>query len=147
MESKKGEHKLVNSRTIAYSIVLILLVAVEAFLISLRSDLDVLFLRTPGMLFQEQPDGSISNLYNYQLLNNTTEEYTIEFKLIGRKGGLQLIGEKIPTVAGNDKAEGALFINIPGNSLESGKNNIIIGVYSKNKLINKVKTTFFGPIK
>ena len=28
-----------------------------------------------------------------------------------------------------------------------GKNNIVIGVYSGDKLITKVKTTFFGPMK
>lgn len=144
---EKGEHKLVNIRTVAYSVVLFLLIGVEVFLFSMRADLDVLLLRTPGMLFQDQPDGTISNLYNYQILNNTPDDYKVEFKLIEMEGSIKIVGEKQPEVDGNEKAEGAVFINIPKESLENGKNNIKIGVYSDDVLITIVKTTFFGPVK
>ena len=144
---EKGEHKLVNARTVAYSVVLFLLIAVEVFLFSMRSDLDVLLLRTPGMLYQDQPDGSISNLYNYQILNNTTDSYKVEFRLIDMQGSIKIVGEKQPEVDGNEKAEGAVFINVPKAGLKNGKNNIKIGVYADDKLITTVKTTFFGPIQ
>ncbi|HLO57088.1 MAG TPA: 4Fe-4S dicluster domain-containing protein [Saprospiraceae bacterium] len=144
---EKGERKLVNARTVAYSVVLFLLIAVEVFLFSMRSDLDVLLLRTPGMLYQDQPDGSISNLYNYQILNNTTDSYKVEFRLIDMQGSIKIVGEKQPEVDGNEKAEGAVFINVPKAGLKNGKNNIKIGVYADDKLITTVKTTFFGPVQ
>ena len=126
---------------------LFLLIAVEVFLFSMRSDLDVLLLRTPGMLYQDQPDGSISNLYNYQILNNTTDSYKVEFRLIDMQGSIKIVGEKQPEVDGNEKAEGAVFINVPKAGLKNGKNNIKIGVYADDKLITTVKTTFFGPVQ
>lgn len=145
---EKGEHKLFNIRTIAYSAVLLILIGVEIVLFSLRSDVEVLFLRTGGLLSQEQADGSISNLYNYQMINKTADSLTVEFKMIEPKSGtFEIIGGKKPAVSKNSKSEGAVFIKIPETMLDGGKNKILIGVYSGDKLITKVNTTFFSPVK
>jgi len=145
---EKGEHKFLNARTIAYSAVLFVLIGVEIVLFSLRSDVEVLFLRTGGLLSQEQSDGSISNLYNYQMINKTADSLTVEFKMLEPlTGAFEIIGGKKPAVGKNSKSEGAVFIKIPKDKLQGGKNKIVIGVYAEGKLITKVKTTFFGPIK
>ncbi|MBK8628038.1 MAG: cytochrome c oxidase accessory protein CcoG [Saprospiraceae bacterium] len=145
---EKGEHKFFTPRTIAYSAVLFILIAVEVILFSLRSDVEVLFLRTGGLLAQEQADGKISNLYNFQMINKTADSLNVEFKMLDPEAGtFEIIGGNKPAVGKNSKAEGAIFIKIPKDKLESGKNKIVIGVYSEGKLITKVKTTFFGPIK
>lgn len=62
-------------------------------------------------------------------------------------GTFEIVGGKTPTVEKNNKTEGALFIKIPKESLEGGKNKILVGVYSNGKLVTKVQTTFFGPMK
>lgn len=145
---EKGDRKIFNTRTIAYSVVLFVLIGVEVLLFSLRSDVEVLLLRTGGLLSQEQADGTISNLYNYQLINKTNDSLIIEFKLLQPDTGIfEIVGGAKPSVNKNSKSEGAAFIKIPKNNLESGKNKILVGVYSEGKLITKVKTTFFGPIK
>jgi len=145
---EKGEHKLFNARTIAYSAVLFILIGVEIVLFSLRSDVEVLFLRTGGLLAQEQADGSISNLYNFQMINKTSDSLNVEFKMIEPEtGSFEIIGGKKPSVSKNSKSEGAVFIKIPKEKLDGGKNKIIVGVYADGKLITKVKTTFFGPMK
>ena len=145
---EKGEHKLFTARTMAYSAVLLILIGVEVVLFSLRSDVEVLFLRTGGLLAQEQADGSISNLYNYQMINKTADSLSIEFKMLEPESGtFEIIGGKKPAVGKNNKSEGAVFIKIPKDKLEGGKNTILIGVYADGKLITKVKTTFFGPMK
>jgi hypothetical protein len=145
---EKGERNILNARTYAYSAVLLILIFVEILLFSLRSDVEVLFLRTGGLLAQKQADGTISNLYNYQLINKTSDSLTLEFKMLEPSfGNFEIVGGKQPSVRKNDKSEGALFIRIPGDKLESGKNNIVVGVYADGKLITKVKTTFFGPVK
>lgn len=144
----KGERNLLNTRTIAYSLVLIILIAVEVLLFTMRSDVDVLFLRTGGLLAQENTDGTVSNLYNYQLINKTSKSLSLEFKMLDPDtGNFEIIGGKKPEVDKNSNIKGTVFIKLPANSLKSGKNNIVIGVYEDGKLIRKVKTTFFGPIK
>ncbi|MFZ1559123.1 MAG: 4Fe-4S dicluster domain-containing protein, partial [Saprospiraceae bacterium] len=145
--TKKG-NKLINPRSIAYTGVLLGLIILEVVLFSLRSDVEVLLLRTGGLLSQENADGTISNLYNYQMINKTNDTYQMEFKMLEPASGtFEIVGGKSPTVEKNNKAEGALFIKIPKGQLEGGKNKIVVGVYSEGKLVTKVKTTFFGPIK
>lgn len=145
--TKKG-NKLINPRSIAYTGVLLGLIILEVVLFSLRSDVEVLLLRTGGLLSQENADGTISNLYNYQMINKTNDTYKMEFKMLEPASGtFEIVGGKSPTVEKNNKAEGALFIKIPKGQLEGGKNKIVVGVYSEGKLVTKVKTTFFGPIK
>jgi cytochrome c oxidase accessory protein FixG len=144
----KKENKLINPRSIAYTGVLLGLIILEVVLFSLRSDVEVLLLRTGGLLSQENADGTISNLYNYQMINKTNDTYKMEFRMLEPSSGtFEIVGGKSPTVEKNNKAEGALFIKIPKGQLEGGKNKIVVGVYSEGKLVTKVKTTFFGPIK
>lgn len=144
----KKENKLINARSIAYTAVLLGLIILEVVLFSLRSDVEVLLLRTGGLLSQENADGTVSNLYNYQMINKTNDSYHVEFKMLEPANGtFEIVGGKTPSVEKNNKSEGALFIKIPKEKLESGKNKILVGVYSNGKLITKVKTTFFGPIK
>ncbi|MEY3421636.1 MAG: hypothetical protein RIR48_1932 [Bacteroidota bacterium] len=144
----KKEHKLINPRSIAYTAVLLGMIILEVVLFSLRSDVEVLLLRTGGLLSQENADGTISNLYNYQLINKTNDTYQMEFRMLEPSSGtFEIVGGKTPTVEKNNKAEGALFIKIPKESLEGGKNKILVGVYSNGKLVTKVQTTFFGPMK
>jgi polyferredoxin len=145
---EKGKRNILNARTYAYSAVLFVLIFVEILLFTLRSDVEVLFLRTGGLLAQKQADGTISNLYNYQLINKTSDSLTLEFKMLKPAyGSFEIVGGKQPAVGKNDTSEGALFIRIPGDKLESGKNEIVVGVYGGGKLVTKVKTTFFGPVK
>ncbi|MBK9254330.1 MAG: cytochrome c oxidase accessory protein CcoG [Saprospiraceae bacterium] len=144
---EKRSTKIFNPRVLAYSAVLILLLAVEVLLFSLRSDVEVLILRTPGMLFQTQEDGRISNLYNYQMINKTSENYIVEFRLLNINGTVEVVGEQKPEVRKNGKSEGALFIKISKNDLKSRSNDIEVGVFAGDKMIEKVKTSFFGPVQ
>jgi hypothetical protein len=44
-------------------------------------------------------------------------------------------------------SEGAFFIDIPEAQLTDMKTRVRIAVYSGDKLIDKVKTNFLGPVK
>ena len=141
-----GRKKMFTPRVMAYSGVLSVLIILEIFLFALRTDVETLILRTPGMLFQEVNETTISNLYNYQVINKTSEEFQIEFRLESDYGNIRMVGEA-PLVKKNDISKGGLFIDMPKDKLKSRKNNIIVGVYSNGKLIDKVKTSFLGPEK
>ena len=134
-------------RVIAYSVVLSLLMIVEIFLLASRSDVESLFFRVPGMLYQRTEQGDISNLYNYQLINKTTKDFPIEFELLDSgKGKIRLVGDP-PVSLKDDVTEGVLFIDIPPDELESRKTRITISVQTDGKEIDQVKTTFLGPVK
>ena len=115
---------------------------------SLRSDVEVLLLRTGGLLSQEYADGTVSNLYNYQLINKTSKDFALEFRMMEpAEGTFEIVGGKTPSVGKNNKSEGAVFIRLNKDVLKSGKNNIVVGAYAGGILISKVKTSFFGPVK
>jgi cytochrome c oxidase accessory protein FixG len=135
-----------NSRVIAYTTVLVILIGLESFLFMSRGDIEVLLLRTPGMLFQKSDDGYISNLYNYQLINKKNEAYPIEFELENIDGKIEYVGQK-PTTVENENTEGVIFIKILPDDLESRKTTLTVLIKSNGKVIDKIKTNFLGPVK
>jgi polyferredoxin len=144
---KEGNQKLFTPRVIAYTAVLSILVLVNIVLLSMRTDVETLLLRTPGTLFQRVDEIYISNLYNYQVINKTQEELPVEFKLVGDiPGRIRLVG-KSPTAGADAVAEGALFIDLEAEALEGRKTEVLIEVYSNGELIDEVSTNFLGPVK
>lgn len=141
-----GKKKIFTTRVIAYSVVLGILLIVQGFLFTARTDVEALLLRTPGMLFQKVDEENISNLYNYQIINKTQERFPIEFKLQSDFGGIRLIGQP-PQAKESGVTEGALFIDMPTAELTGRKTRVKVEVYSGDKLIDVISTTFLGPVK
>ena len=132
-------------RVKAYSVVLVLMIIVNIVLFSMRTNVEVLLLRTPGLLFQKVGKTHISNLYNYEIINKTRDTFPIEFRLVNPKGTIKLIG-KTPLTKASDVTKGELFVEIPRKNLTGRKTRISVDVYSQGKKIDRVKTNFLGPI-
>jgi cytochrome c oxidase accessory protein FixG len=135
-----------TTRMKAYSAVLTVLVGVIIALIVMRSDVEATVLRTPGMLFQEQEDGRISNLYNFKVVNKTSRAMPLRFELIGTPGEILLVGKEVH-VEKAALSQGALFILLDHKELRGTKTKLTIGVYSGDRLIEEVSTSFVGPIR
>jgi polyferredoxin len=144
IETKRN--KIFTPRVIAYTVVLAILMVVNVFMLGSRSDVEAVILRTPGMLFQKVDETHISNLYNYQVFNKTGQELPITFKLKTEGGKIKLVGKE-PIAEKNKMAKGALFIEMDKSKLEGRKTTLTIEVYSGDKLLEEVKTNFFGPRK
>ncbi|MFT3884655.1 MAG: cytochrome c oxidase accessory protein CcoG [Flavobacteriales bacterium] len=129
----------------AYTLVLLVLVGVLSTLIVLRSDTDTTVLRTPGMLFQTRPDGRISNLYMIKTVNKTRHDLALHFELLNVTGEIQLVGRPLVLPAGT-LGQGELFLILPQDQLDGLKTKVVIGVYSGDRLLEKVSTSFLGPI-
>lgn len=135
-----------TTRIALYSALLTILLTGLGIGIALRSDTETTILRTPGMLFQKQPDGRISNLYNYKIVNKTTEDFPVQLKLENIKGEIRLVGDQRNLEAKNQAiSEGEFFVITEQSEVKQRKTKIKIGVYSGDKKIETVKTTFMGP--
>jgi cytochrome c oxidase accessory protein FixG len=142
----EGRKRIFTPRVIAYSVVLLILLVVNGLLLGSRHDVETILLRTPGKLFQVVDENTVSNLYNYQVINKTNKEMPIEFRLVSEFGEIKLVGQ--PPVATQGKvAEGALFIEMPKAQLQGRKTELTVEVYSNGELIDKATTNFFGPGK
>ena len=137
----------VTPRIIAYSVVLVVLLGILGFALGGRTDVETTILRTQGMLYQQTDDGYISNLYNVQVINKTTEEFTVTLKLVEPASGrLKRVGQDL-FVPSREIAKGAFFVEIPPDDLAGNKNKITVQVWSGDKLLDEVRTNFLGPIK
>ena len=141
-----GAKRLFTPRVMAYSGVLLVLIVVQVLFLLSRADVETLLLRTPGMLYQEVEGDKISNLYNYQIINKTTEAFPVTFKLISHQGAIKFVGQP-PTAKGDEVTEGAVFIEIPKEELNGRKTRVSVEIYSEDKLLETIKTNFLGPIK
>ncbi|MBK8879973.1 MAG: 4Fe-4S binding protein [Haliscomenobacter sp.] len=139
-----GARRLFTPRVIAYSVVLTGLLVANIFLLSGRTDVEALVLRTPGMLFQKVDDQHLSNLYNFQIINKTKEVFEVRFEPETAGATIKPIGQ-IPKTKPTDVVEGAFFIEMEKGKLTGRKTQVVINVYSGDKLIDKVKTNFLGP--
>lgn len=70
----------IKPRTYIFSVVVLAVFMVLSGLIYARRDVEITVLRASGTLYQTRPDGSVSNLYNAQLVNKTNK--SIKFKLV-----------------------------------------------------------------
>jgi cytochrome c oxidase accessory protein FixG len=140
--------KKLTTRTIAYSIVLVLLLGLVSFLLVNRSDVDASILKTPGQQYQKRDNNMVSNLYNYKIINKTFEDIPAEIKLIDGSGKVEYIGSENFVIPSESIAEGSFFLTINLSELEERNSKIYLGVYSKEgELLDKVKTSFLAPIK
>ena len=138
-----GQKLKLNARLIAYIAVLLALFTFLNVLLFSRSDVEATILRTPGLLFQQQDDGKISNLYNIKVVNKRREQFPIEIKLMSHQGKIVMAaGDMIVQPAAS--TEGVFFVYLD-NSDVNGKIPIELGVYSNDELIDEIHLTFGGP--
>lgn len=140
-----GKKFRVTPREIGYSIVLTLLIVVQIILFSNRKEIDVNVLRTPGLLFQEQPDNRITNLYNINLANKTLKEVPVTLKLKGLEGEIKVIGNDIKLEPAG-VIEGKFLIYIQRDKIKMMNTPFTVQVYAGDKLLNELESSFNGPV-
>ncbi len=140
---ESGEHHLFNARTIFYSVVLTALLMFVAFLFYQRGDYETVILRERGTLYQDMGD-SLSNIYNYQIVNKSRKNIAVDFKLEKLPGRIQFIGEK-PLVKKGEIGKGSFLVIIPKSALHQSKTPIIIGIYHNGERQEGYKTMFAAP--
>ena len=141
---KTGHHSIINARSIAYSVVLTLLIFFVAGLFVMRGDFEATILRARGSLYQEYGKDSLSNIYNFNIVNKIREPIDVDFKLESHHGNIKYLGEKM-TVKKGEVGKGSFLIIISNDQLSSSKTPIVIGLYTNNEKVEDYKTTFVGP--
>jgi cytochrome c oxidase accessory protein FixG len=134
-----------TGRMMAYSSVITVLVAVMGYFIITRSDLDVTIMRSPNMLYQAQPGGYISNIYNAEFINKTdqrkgfvlrADDPSIKIKYIQAPGVMEKEGS----------VKAVFFVMIPQAKIHSIKTDVHLQLIVADKVVKTVNTEFVGPI-
>ena len=135
-----------TTRMKLYSLVLILLIGVEVFLLVSRSSVETTILRASGMLYQEQADHKISNLYTIKLINKTHENLPLRLEVDNIPAEIKLIGNKLEVKA-EQVLQSSFLVFVDEKQLKKRKTKLYISIYSGNEKIKTIKTNFLGPIK
>ncbi len=142
---KKTPFKL-TPRIKGYSSVLLILIGFLIGMLFLRNDVEASILRLPGQLYQHKEGNVISNVYTYKVVNKTTKKIeNVQYKLMSHQGKIELVTHTNFEVPKQGLAEGTLFIEINASALKKDKEQLKIGVFSGDKLIETTTTNFLGP--
>ena len=102
----------------------------------------------PGQLYENKEGNIISNVYTYKLINKTSDNIEkVTFKLISHDGTVKVVSKDNITVPEQGLSEGTLFIEIKNSELSGDRNNLKIGIYSNEELIETTTANFLGPRK
>lgn len=142
---RNKEKPAFTARMMAYSAVILVLSGVLGYFIFTRKDMDVTVMRSAGLLYQQQPGGNISNIYNAEIINKTNEKRTITLKPENPDIKIKYIQAPGP-VNGGTSVKTIFFVLIPATQIHQAKTDVRLQLVSNNKIIQTVSTTFVGPV-
>jgi cytochrome c oxidase accessory protein FixG len=144
---KEGIQKLLTTRVMAYSFVLLTLLSLLGFMVSTRSNVETTMLKVPGTLYQRSEDGYITNLYNVEFVNKTFSDIPLDMKVESPAEATLLKPDSKPIVVpAENLLKTVYFLKIPASRLHKAKTQIILGIYENGKQIDQVKVNFIGPV-
>lgn len=139
----------ISPRIIGYSAVLLLLLSGLVYGVSTRTQIETTILRAPGILFQEVGQDSISNLYNFKIVNKTHDMMPLSLKVGSHPAKIRMIGNAAASLDVKEAgiAEGTFFLTLPKSALDSRKTKITFEIYRGAELLESYKTNFLGPVR
>jgi cytochrome c oxidase accessory protein FixG len=142
-----GRDKLITKRGWGYVAVLVAILTAFTIIFINRSPVEAIILRTPGLTYLNTGEEQISNLYNYKLINKTTEDMeNLTLKLVNVDGVVEYVGGQIPTIPKLGRSEGSFFVKIDKSKIQGQKLKLEFELYSDGKLIDEANSNFLGPI-
>ncbi len=142
---ESGKRSLLNTRSVAYSLVLVALVVALMFTIANRTTIDVTLWRAQGTLYQQLGNDTYSNIYQIMFLNKGNEAIELTPRLIDCPNGeLSIAGGKV-SLPPNGKMKEALIVKMKKIALTGKETTFKIGLYSGDQLKETITTNFLGP--
>lgn len=123
-----------------------LVLCILTVLLLSRKDIDATIMRTPGMLYQERGNDSLSNLYNIKLVNKTVSPQQLSIRLEDGNGKVEIIGKPFIAVEKEGQGSGSFFVVLPKSRIHNRKTEIKMNLFGNDKMIASLKTNFLGPV-
>ncbi|MFB0494745.1 cytochrome c oxidase accessory protein FixG [Mucilaginibacter sp. OAE612] len=133
-----------TGRMMGYTAVITVLVAVLGYFIFSRSDMDITVMRSAGMLYQQQPGGYISNIYNAEIINKTNQDKVIRIGADDPAVKISYIQAPGPVAKGGS-AKTVFFVMLPASKVHTAKTTIKLNLLLGGKVVQSVKTNFIAP--
>ncbi len=142
----EGKRVKFSTRSKAYTVFLVVLLVFIGFLFKLRGGVETSVLRTPGVMYQENENGTISNLFNVKVVNKSSETLYLTFDVIDQQAVVKMVGQDTLEVKKGESSQQAFFIELDKKLITEKNTKLEIGIYDRGNLIEREKTTFNGPV-
>lgn len=133
-----------SKRIYGYAAVLLILLTSLTTLIIKRTDIETTVLRASGTLYQMRDDGTVSNLYNAELVNKTGNDIRFKIKIADPTAKIQYINQSDKVEKGGS-IKVTFFIIRPQSQIKKYKSEISLNVIENGKVISETETTFIAP--
>ncbi|MBN2745644.1 MAG: cytochrome c oxidase accessory protein CcoG [Bacteroidales bacterium] len=143
-EIKEGKKQKLSFRSKAYSLVLLIILSFFVYTLLTRESVDAVIIRTPNILFQEQPGDSIRNIYNIKAVNKTSKTQELSLKLLDVPGSIYIVGGNM-SIEGEKRIQSIVFINVAKKDIKAARSKVEIGIFAEGRLIDKSTVTFLAP--
>lgn len=137
--------KIFTPRAIGYTFVLIALTGILGLMMINRSDFELAILRTPGLLYQQQGEDKISNLYDFTLTNKTFNTIPAKLELQNIDGEIKIIGSDM-IAEPQGVIEAKFMVILEEDDIKQMNTPIEIAVTTEGKIIDVIKTSFLGKL-
>jgi hypothetical protein len=99
-------------------------------------------------VYQTTEKGTVTNLYNAQMVNKSQEEMNVSLKLITPEvGHLTVVGtENVIKIPSGGKREVVFFLEFDKKDVQSSKTKVEIDLFQNDEKVESVNTSFFGPV-
>ncbi|MCB9260890.1 MAG: cytochrome c oxidase accessory protein CcoG [Flavobacteriales bacterium] len=135
-----------SPRVIAYTVVMVLLMASFGFLLAKRTDVEAHVFRKRGQTYFQEPNDTISNMYELGMVNKTFENKTYELKVTTPGFSVKFVEPK-NIIEANSEVNRLFLIKKHKSDLEKATSNIEMEIYIDGKFVKKTETTFLAPRK
>jgi cytochrome c oxidase accessory protein FixG len=143
-EVAENKQRSIGKRIYGYAVILTLLFGTLTFLLATRSDISARVLRAGGTLYQLRDDGTVSNLYNAELINKTTAPIRFELLMPDKHTQIQYIN-KPEVINKGESVKLTFFLIRPQHVVKEYKTRITLEIAAAGVQIAKAKTTFIAP--
>ena len=140
-----GKRSLLNTRSVAYTVVLAALMLLLAFTAGRRAIIDVTVWRAQGTLYQQLDPETYSNIYQIMFLNKGNEALELTPRLIGFPSGEVSIANGKINLPPDGKMKEAMIIKMKKRDLAGKETEIKIGLYAGDQLKETIITNFLAP--
>jgi cytochrome c oxidase accessory protein FixG len=126
-----------------YAAVLIVVLFVFSSLIYKRQEVETTVLRASGTMYQLNENGTVSNLYNAELINKTNRTIKFSFRSQNRGDEIKFIQQ--PKVLPKEGATHLTFFLIKKQAgIKDFKSDVVFEVVADGEVISTASTSFFS---
>ncbi|MBI3135718.1 MAG: cytochrome c oxidase accessory protein CcoG [Bacteroidetes bacterium] len=141
---RTGESWKITRRAKAYIALMIAIVGLLTTLLLTRSEIDTTILRIRGTSYQHIDEDTYSNIYEVTITNKTNQVHDVTFKVLSGNAEVELIGGHLQLKEG-EQVKRNLLVKMDDKNVTGPKTDVLIGIYSGDRLVDKEEISFSGP--